>query len=61
MVVVTATAAVVVFDPEKHPAVVAAGQSPHVDGVDQVSQVEEPGRRRRKPGDGRVVDGKSDG
>lgn len=59
--VVAGTPAVVVFDAEQHPAVVAAGQSPHVDRVDQVSQVEEPCGCRRKPGDRRVVDGWGDG
>lgn len=59
--VVAGTPAVVVFDAEQHPAVVAAGQSPHVDRVYQVSQVEEPCGCRRKPGDRRVVDGWGDG
>lgn len=53
--------AVVVLDAEQHSAAVAAGQSPHVDGVDQVSQVEEPCGCRRKPGDRRVVDSGGDG
>src|SRR5262249_45242450 len=41
---------VVILDAQEHTAAARACDAPHVEGVDDVSQVEKAGRRRREPG-----------
>ena len=41
---------IVILDAQQHLAVAGPGGVPHVDGVDDMAEVKEPGRRRREAG-----------
>jgi hypothetical protein len=44
----SASHAIVIFDPQEDPTAARAHDAPHIHGIDDVSEVEEAGRRRRE-------------